>query len=477
MLEIETYRSAYYNSDDPTWVYSDAIGVQDIIITARRDQTLPSARSLNRVLQAAEMHGVSYTPSDAGFAEIVATTAAFRKRTAAARDAETWILEAFGASPSAYMKFVHAQMRHIAPVLEEQILKKIQTASYPENFVFEFANVCNLACPVCPRHHRAIGDGLMSLGAAQRILDDIADTNKEITFYPHFLGETLIHPDFLKLVDHATKYKHVKVNIISNGILLDAQMTEELLSRPLTQFHFSLHECDTAEHDGVHPKHAVSAENTLNFLKRAVELGKRDEIWVGVSMIPARLDETAVQTFQAFWQPIVEAVNIWPAMDKNRRSLDSDVNDAFDGFYLPCLSPWNQPVISVEGSVLPCCWDYEHTMVLGNVFEQSFDDIFNGDKATELKRATRSKDLANFPTCADCQKWMDYIPPFRQITMGDFLFQSNGTMGSFATAQRRDDVLEQRISEIEIEGSGRQHFPLHKGGRMQAQKTYTAMSS
>jgi radical SAM protein with 4Fe4S-binding SPASM domain len=249
-------------------------------------------------------------------------------------------------------------------------------------------------------------------------------------------------------------------------------MTKSLLSRPIKSYHFSLHDCDTALHEGVHPSKAVTSRNVLAFLEQAQQQGKRDDIWVGLSMVPTRLDEPAVESFRAFWQPIVNAVNIYPYLTPERCTSDPVINEAFTGFFLPCSSPWVQPVISVDGAVLPCCWDYEHTMVMGNVFEKSFREIYDGEGFKKLRSATLDKSLESFPTCMSCSKWVDYLPSFRAVKMKEFTFQSNGAYLSYQTDFVDSAMIIDRQAKLQIDGTGRQNLPVHRAGRPQARKGF-----
>lgn len=474
---LSRFKAAYAEASNHRWIYSPPIGPSDVIIAAKAGARLPSAAGLEAMVAATMDRQAVLVPQSAGFAELVMTTKAFRMPCGSAAEADadnadTWVTTALGRTPADYMRFVHDQVGTIAPLLEEQLIASTAEASFPQSIVFELANVCNLACPVCPRHHRAIKDGLMGIDDAKRLVSDIAAVNDEFTLYPHYLGETLIHPDFLALVDHAATFPHLNINIISNGVLLTEAMADELLRRPLRNFHFSLHECDTALQEGIHPRHALSSRNVLKFLERAVALGRRDDIWVGVSLVPQSLSEPAVEEFRAFWQGIVNGVNIYSYWQPDRTSSDASIDRAFADVYLPCTSPWLQPVISVDGAVLPCCWDYGHDMVLGNVFEGSFASIYNGKQARALRDAMLSKQLDAYPTCKSCKKWVDYLPAFRQVDLGEYAFSSNGTYLSFATKSPGADGIADRLAEIRIDGSGRQHLPVHREARLQARKSF-----
>lgn len=51
-----------------------------------------------------------------------------------------------------------------------------------------------------------------------------------------------------------------------------------------------------------------------------------------------------------------------------------------------CTFPFNAAQISMQGEVFVCCPPWCKSYSFGNIFEQSFDEIWNGDKAKEFRR-------------------------------------------------------------------------------------------
>jgi radical SAM protein with 4Fe4S-binding SPASM domain len=66
-----------------------------------------------------------------------------------------------------------------------------------------------------------------------------------------------------------------------------------------------------------------------------------------------------------------------------------------------CWRQWSGAVIAVNGDVLPCCFDKNGDHVFGNLHENSFNDIWNGEKATAFRQAILS-DRKQFAICRNC---------------------------------------------------------------------------
>ena len=69
-----------------------------------------------------------------------------------------------------------------------------------------------------------------------------------------------------------------------------------------------------------------------------------------------------------------------------------------------CAALWRTPNIQASGIVTPCCRDIDLTLNLGNVNEQSLDEIWFGPKMQALRQAHISGDLVGYPVCATCME-------------------------------------------------------------------------
>jgi len=67
-----------------------------------------------------------------------------------------------------------------------------------------------------------------------------------------------------------------------------------------------------------------------------------------------------------------------------------------------CLLPWFSLYITVEGNVRPCCSFGEgETLVMGNLFEQSFEEIWNGERYRKFRQDALDKKLT-YAVCRNC---------------------------------------------------------------------------
>jgi radical SAM protein with 4Fe4S-binding SPASM domain len=70
--------------------------------------------------------------------------------------------------------------------------------------------------------------------------------------------------------------------------------------------------------------------------------------------------------------------------------------------YTLCHQPWVNFTIDFAGRVVGCCRDLRSEYVLGNLREQSADQIWNGERMAHLRRALAAKRPQDIGICKAC---------------------------------------------------------------------------
>jgi len=88
----------------------------------------------------------------------------------------------------------------------------------------------------------------------------------------------------------------------------------------------------------------------------------------------------------------------------NPEKVDVYYNDLEAPVRNHCIVPWCHANVNYNGDVHFCA-DYPD-YILGNVAEQSFREIYNGDRANKFRREIRSREGGIFPGCLRCYQNM-----------------------------------------------------------------------
>ena len=257
----------------------------------------------------------------------------------------------------------------------------------------EITNICNLNCHFCPKTKRKYK--FMNIKEFEKILYEIKPYTDYIFF--HLMGEPLLNDnigDFLEL-----SYKMgFKVNLTTNGTLINNRKNILLKSKALRQINFSLHSFEANDNEIDFYEYV---NNIISFVKEAksnTNIISALRLWNFNSSIlkgENNLNEDIINIIKnefSYNGDLLEKLN------KNNSVKISDriyINGA-EKFSWPniniqeisdrgfCYGIRSHVGILVDGTVVPCCLDSEGNIPLGNIFEKDFESIINGDRAKNM---------------------------------------------------------------------------------------------
>lgn len=261
----------------------------------------------------------------------------------------------------------------------------------------EITSVCNLACHFCPPTERQAR--FIKPETFEQMLDKIDPHTNHI--YLHVKGEPLLHPKIDLLLDAAHE-RGFKVNITTNGTLI-AKNRHKLLGKPaVRQMNFSLHSFDG--HAGSTDRDGYLSE-ILSFIRAAKQDDVSRKILFSFRLWNLTEDnmtnaarsrnretlellereyglEYRIEEKVERGKGLKVAENVYLNQDHEFQwpSLTAPEDDG-KGF---CHALRSHAAILVDGTVVPCCLDGEGVIKLGNVLEQNFSDIVEGERANAL---------------------------------------------------------------------------------------------
>jgi radical SAM protein with 4Fe4S-binding SPASM domain len=132
-----------------------------------------------------------------------------------------------------------------------------------------------------------------------------------------------------------------------------------------------------------HNEHEVD-----DFLKFAREIGVDD----------AHVDSPCVRTLEQGRQFLPQNDKYWLY---DRRAFDRGILRPSPAPHNHCEWLYYSTTIQWNGDVVPCCRDARGDYIMGNILEQDFYEIWNGEKFREFRRKVNS-DQKNIKLCQLC---------------------------------------------------------------------------
>lgn len=251
----------------------------------------------------------------------------------------------------------------------------------------EITNCCNLACSFCSEVKKE--KRFMTEQEFEHILKEISKVTNVI--YLHVKGEPLLHPriiDFLKL---AEKY-HLQVNLTTNGTLFPKLVDKLKNCSSLHKINFSLH-CEQNN-----PQYEEEIFRNVEKLSTNTVIIYR--IW---TLKDGKLNEKStkiVEKLKNYYHLSKETVE--KLKTENNVKISSTIYvDKDNEFEWPNITNHNSCgychtlkthiAILVDGTVVPCCLDCNGIINLGNIYEETIEEICQKERYQKLKKSFQDR--------------------------------------------------------------------------------------
>lgn len=315
------------------------------------------------------------------------------------------------------------------------------TAPHPTRVWFALTGRCNLSCIHCPRIAGVSSDVDMAPEMYERLLTEVFGKTQEVVFGGNNLGEQMVHPAFFPVLTDI-RATGAKVVLTTNGTKLDEEAAQQL-ARLGIRLRISLEgmgevyqQIRGAKWDKLmvglrayrdEAQRKPDAGSTLEFcmtafaanvhqlpeLVRTAKELNADRILVQ-HLLPKNTEQkvqslffhrmTANEVFDKTETVARETgvhVELPQRLDTGAKSLlrHQEPAPAVEKKLHPCYFPWMAANVLENGDVLPCCVA-DGSLIMGNLKQQSFDQIWNG-RAYQRLRTTVNSDRP-LPSCATC---------------------------------------------------------------------------
>jgi len=297
--------------------------------------------------------------------------------------------------------------------------------SSPSILYLDTASICNLRCPFCPTGTGSsdIVRGILQPSTFQAIVKRI-DLGALSQVHLYNWGEPLLNPhltEYIRFFSMRGKETVVNANFSAKAYN-DAYLTD-LVQSGLTSMVVSV---DGATQD-VYERYRVggSLDRVLGNMRRLHEVKQRMSAtlpFVQFKLLLNKFNETQLDharrlaeecgaelvVHKHFWVP-EELRDEWESETVRRELGDqpvlSQLNVSDGEIHSECRQMWEALLVNVNGDVFPCCIVQQDNHKVGNLVEQSFQSIWNGEKMRQLRTYVVDADAPkpNFPNhCIKC---------------------------------------------------------------------------
>jgi radical SAM protein with 4Fe4S-binding SPASM domain len=298
---------------------------------------------------------------------------------------------------------------------------------FPLTLSVETVNRCNLACIMCHLPHFEKEKTTMT---TEQLVKIFADAEK-LGVPAITIGnghEPLLYNDVDTLIDEAVNHKIMDLLLFTNGHLLTKSRVEKILNSGVTRVFVSLDAATEETYNKIRKGRAARERggrlaqveaNIRHLVQRREELGLELPI-VRVSFVMQPDNAHEIAQFRDKWKDVVDAVDFqrmtshssietmellseeerWKEREPAAHFLRLKPDERYCHYPFDTLTVWS------DGTVGPCCAYQGKNIAVGNVFEQTLEEIWNGEKMNRLRKQHLEGKM-NI-VCQDCMACSDY---------------------------------------------------------------------
>ncbi|MFQ5671485.1 MAG: SPASM domain-containing protein [Nitrospinales bacterium] len=293
-------------------------------------------------------------------------------------------------------------------------------AEWPRALVLDITNRCNAKCSWCPQPQ--LEDvGAMKMPLYRKIIDDYAVRGGVVHFGT--FGEPLMDKTFAEKVRYLKNYPSIqKVEMVTNAFFLNEKIVPTLIENKVN-VEISLDELEKETFEEIKKmSYDVVRANILEFLKLNDRSAEPVNVNFRVKSSLSRQHTMAHELFRELAShrctieltPIDEdSITTWAGrFDKMAFYEDHMKNTAIVKDHnpkefnktntAPCNQLWKWMVVYWDGSVVLCCVDMFSSTILGNLNDNTIEEIWTGPVLTQLRQKMIQRKRFEIPICQDC---------------------------------------------------------------------------
>ena len=294
-----------------------------------------------------------------------------------------------------------------------QMIGSTKAFGQPVSITIEPANVCNLRCPICETGANILGrkPQMMTYDEFVKIINKVGPGANHVMFY--YMGEPFLNKEIYRMIRYA-RDMGLYAMTCTNGDVVDP---ESLYASGINLVSFQIGGITQETHSvyRVNSNLAGVMGNVSRYLEIIRLRGRKNkEHQVELGFIVMRHNEGEIKEFLKIAKGMgVDRENIIsPCVRTTQQGLNFlPQSNAYwiyererfeqEGCLLPKKNypknscPWlyYSMTIQVDGNVVPCCRDPHGHRIMGNLLEQSLEEIWNGPRLRAFRNAVFSQQL------------------------------------------------------------------------------------
>ena len=240
--------------------------------------------------------------------------------------------------------------------------------------------------------------------------------NRNVDLEVSAMGEPFTHPkcdDYMFLARKMAP--KANVTFVSNGSTINEERANKIVDSGIDVFQFSLDSGSPETYKWLTGSNAY--DDVCRKLEKLVEIRDKQNakhLKIQTHIMGLKEQEHEFEPFVAKWSKIVDQAIVrdygnWAGRVDDNGITPVTANEDLPQDRYPCAWLWYCTKIEPDGNVIKCfqhgVGDEKNPDVIGNIMDESFEDIWKGQKMRAYREAHLKNQYDDCSLCGNCQVW------------------------------------------------------------------------
>ena len=274
---------------------------------------------------------------------------------------------------------------------------------YPKVIEIQFTNKCNSNCLICPYKDMHYNYNDISDDLFYKFLNEIEE-DKLIRLIPYLNNEPFLNPKYLdQLREIRKRFKKVELEISTNVSLINERNLEVLANLNITELRLSVFGYTKDTYKKMMP--GLNHNKTFLKLKMISDYMKNTNTIVSIVMIDNNeIEEFEFEKMKELCGALGFNFERWGFLDRSN-NVKYKSNNIYNKEVCNCEQnrPLERMHILSDGRVIFCCQDWSHSIVVGNINNNTIREIWNSDIDNNIRESLYNKQKESPKICQRCK--------------------------------------------------------------------------
>lgn len=276
-------------------------------------------------------------------------------------------------------------------------------SDYPKVIEIQFHNKCNSNCLICPYKDMNYSYKKMTNELFEKFLNEI-DESKLKKIIPYLNNEPFLDVDFINKVKRIrNKFKKLEIEISSNVSMIREEDIIEMSHLDITELRLSVFGYKKDTYNRIMPY--LNYEKTFEELKKISNIMSKSNTIISIVMIDnGEIDEQEFIDMKKMYNELGFNFERWGFLDRSD-NVTYKSNNVYneDVSYCEQNRPLERMHILSDGRVIFCCQDWAHSLVVGNINDNTISEVWNSSIYNDARDSLYIKEKDSPLICKKCK--------------------------------------------------------------------------